>query len=76
MTLNQAMTVGAIGFAGFAVWFITRKNVNGSAAVQPGQLQRDAGLALWNTQINDQMASIADQAFGHYSIELKRKLSS
>ena len=75
MTLNQAMTIGAIGFAGFALYFITRKNVNASAAVQPGQVQRDSGLQLWNDQLNGQQASIADAAWGHYADELSRKLS-
>jgi hypothetical protein len=76
MTLNQAMTVGAIGFAVFAVYFVTRKNVNDSAATQPGQVQRDAGLSLWNDQLNGQAASIVDAAWGHYADELSRKLSA
>lgn len=74
MTLNQAMTVGAIGFAGFALWYITRGNVNASAAGQPGQVQRDMGLALWNSQQNDQVAQIADAAWGHYAEALRSKL--
>lgn len=45
---NQLMTIGAIGFAAFAVWHVTRKP--GAIANQPGQQQRDAGLATWAEQ--------------------------
>lgn len=76
MTLNQAMSVGALGFAAFAVvvYMRTRKNVNDNAAGQPGQLQRDAGLAAWNSQA-DILNRVADQAWGHYADELTRKLN-
>lgn len=74
MTLNQGMTVGAIGFALFALVFIARTKPSGQAAVQPGQAQRDAGLWAWSSLTSSQTA-LVDQAFGHYADELERKLS-
>jgi hypothetical protein len=44
MNSNQLMTAGAIGFAGFALWWITRKPGNTPTAAQPAQAQRDIGL--------------------------------
>lgn len=43
MTTNKLMTWGAIAFAGFAIYWITRKP-GGQVHAQPGQAQRDAGL--------------------------------
>lgn len=56
---NQLMTIGAIGFAVFAVWQVTRK-APGAIANQPGQQQRDAGLATWNEQQMQQWTEIAN----------------
>lgn len=60
-SLNQLMTIGAVGFAAFAVWTITRKAPAGAIANQPGQQQRDAGLAIWNTQQAAQWTELAAQ---------------
>jgi len=38
------MTAGAIGFAGFALWFITRKPSSAPVAASPAQAIRDNGL--------------------------------
>lgn len=46
MTGNQLMTVAAVGFAGFALYYITR-TPGKTLAAQPGQQQRDAGLQQW-----------------------------
>lgn len=46
MTQNQIMTYAAAAFAGFALWYITRKPGN-AAAAQPAQQARDAGLQVW-----------------------------
>lgn len=53
MNMNQAMTVGAIGFAGFALWKITRKP-GGAVTAQPAQQARDTGLTAWNDLLNAQ----------------------
>ena len=47
MNSNQLMTAGAIGFAGFALWFITRKPGTQPTAASPAQAQRDLGLQAW-----------------------------
>lgn len=41
------MTAGAIGFAGFALWFITRKPGATPVAASPAQAIRDNGLQSW-----------------------------
>lgn len=46
MNANSAMTVGAIGFAGFALWYITRKP-GGAVTAQPAQQARDSALTQW-----------------------------
>lgn len=46
MTSNQLMTAGAVAFAGFALWYITR-TPGGQVAKQPGQAMRDNGLQAW-----------------------------
>lgn len=58
-TTNQLMTAGAIAFAAFAVWHVTRKAPAGALANQPGQQQRDAGLAEFNFQQGLQWAETA-----------------
>jgi hypothetical protein len=70
MTLNQLMTVGAIGFAGFALWHVTRKPA-GDAVVQPAQRSRDAGLANWFDTLASQEAAISNNALTQYVNELK-----
>ncbi|HWH83459.1 MAG TPA: hypothetical protein VNU71_14605 [Burkholderiaceae bacterium] len=47
MNTNSLMTVGAIGFAGFALWYITRKP-GGAVTMQPAQRAKDSALTLWN----------------------------
>lgn len=73
MTLNQGMTVGAIGFALFALIYITRSRPSGQVAKQPGQAQRDAGLFDWNNLLNSQ-ASLSGDSFRFYAVDLERKL--
>jgi hypothetical protein len=46
MNSNQLMTVGAVGFAGFALWWITRTK-GAVVAAQPAQAVRDFGLQSW-----------------------------
>lgn len=75
MTLNQGMTYGAIGFAIFALVFITRSRPSGQVARQPGQAQRDAGLFQWNNLMATQ-ESLADDSFRFYAVDLERKLGS
>lgn len=58
-TTNQLMTGGAIAFAAFAVWHVTRKAPAGALANQPGQQQRDAGLAEFNAQQMRQWTEMA-----------------
>lgn len=51
MTSNQLMTIGAVGFAGFALFYITR-TPGKTLANQPAQQQRDSGLQQWiDTQL-------------------------
>lgn len=56
MTPNQLMTMGALGFAAFAVVYLTRGAGAPAVAVspQPGQRQRDAGMADWNALLAGQ----------------------
>lgn len=61
MTSNQLMTAGAIAFAAFAVWQISKKPPGQAIANQPGQQQRDAGLATWGTQQSTQWGDLAQQ---------------
>jgi hypothetical protein len=70
MTLNKAMTIGALGFAGFAVWHITRKPA-GDVVTQSAQRARDAGLVGWFNTLTAQQTQIADAALGKYVDELK-----
>ena len=62
MTSNHLMTAGAIGFAGFALWYITRKP-GGQLAAQPGQAARDLGLQSWMEQIDRQAAEIQNTSY-------------
>jgi hypothetical protein len=62
MTTNKLMTAGAIGFAVFAVWFISRTPGQAIAA-QPGQQQRDIGLAAWVDTVNSQAREISDTSY-------------
>ncbi|HWI12107.1 MAG TPA: hypothetical protein VNU48_12315 [Burkholderiaceae bacterium] len=55
MNSNNLMTVGAVGFAGFALWWITRKP-GGAVTTQPAQQQRDIGLNSWNDLLTGQAA--------------------
>jgi hypothetical protein len=57
MTTNQLMTAGAIGFAAFAVWWISR-TPGQQVAAQPAQQQRDAGLAAWVATLDSQAREI------------------
>lgn len=46
---NQLLTFGAVAFAGFAVWYITKGAGAPIAAMsgQPAQQQRDSALVGW-----------------------------
>jgi len=72
MTSNQLMTVGAIGFAGFALWYIARKP-GGQASSQPGQAARDAGLIGWFNHLDQQQSELAAAGVSEYMDELKTK---
>lgn len=57
MTSNQLMTAAALGFAGFAVYYITRTPAKGAGTVTlDGQRQRDQGLVSWFDTLNAQNA--------------------
>lgn len=62
MSLNlkpqHLMTVGAVIFAGFALYEFTKKP-GGATSAQPGQAQRDAGLMQWHDLTQQQAADIA-----------------
>jgi hypothetical protein len=72
MNTNQLMTVGAIAFAGFALWYVARKP-SGQVATQPGQAARDAGLIGWFNHLSTQQNELATKANDDYMDELKRK---
>jgi hypothetical protein len=56
---NSIVTAGAFAFAGFAVWYITRKP-QGELAKQPAQADRDAGLQQWNDGLQKQYETLGD----------------
>lgn len=60
MTANKLMTYGAIAFAAFALYQFNRRPGQ-AIANQPGQQQRDAGLAAWNDLQVSQWSDIAAQ---------------
>ena len=64
-TLNlnggNLLTIGAVIFAGFALYEFTKKP-GGVVSSQPGQAQRDAGLAQWNDLTLQQAADAASLA--------------
>lgn len=55
MTTNQLMTYGAVGFAAFAIYYITR-TPGKTLASQPGQQQRDATLTRFHDLLTGQAA--------------------
>lgn len=61
MTTNQLMTAGAIGFAVFALYFVTKQQGGGAISTQPGQQARDAGLQAWTDQQAAQWADMERQ---------------
>lgn len=72
MTTNQLTTVAAIAFAGFALWYITRKP-GAAVAAQPGQQQRDLGLQAWYGLRSDQNYFSTD-AFNYSGAQLPNVL--
>jgi hypothetical protein len=58
MNSNHVMTVGAIAFAGYAVWSTTRKAGNAVAA-QPAQRAKDQALIAWQDIQASQAADLA-----------------
>ncbi len=56
MTKNNLITAAAVGFAGFALWYITRTPGN-SVAPTTAQAQRDAALQKWNDQTSGSFSS-------------------
>jgi hypothetical protein len=56
MKTNQLMTAGAVAFAAFALWVVSRQTGSPVVAIspQPAQQQRDAGLSglldVWSDQ--------------------------
>ncbi len=62
MTSNQLFTWGAVAFAAFALVQFTRAQAAGQVvANQPGQQQRDAGLAAWNGLLQEQYQELERQ---------------
>lgn len=61
-TLNlkggHLLTLGAVIFAGFALYEFTKKP-GGVVSTQPGQQQRDTGLTQWHDLTLAQAADIA-----------------
>lgn len=74
MTLSKEtlMTAGAIGFAGFALWYIGRKPA-GEVATQPGQRDRDAGLITWFNTRGLQQADLAQKTVDNWYDDMNRK---
>lgn len=62
ISTNKLMTWGAIGFAGFALYWITRKP-GGQVHAQPGQAQRDAGLQAFHDTYDQQRREIEDTSY-------------
>lgn len=62
MSLNlkpqHLLTVGAVIFAGFALYEFTKKP-GGAVSSQPGQQERDTGLSQWHDLTLQQAADIA-----------------
>lgn len=62
-TLNlkpaHLLTVGAVLFAGYALWASTKKP-GGSMSTQPAQQIRDAALDAWNNLQNSQASMFDD----------------
>lgn len=55
MNKDQLMTWGAVAFAGFALYYITRKKQPGTeVSAQPAQRDRDTGLMDWLSLLNQQ----------------------
>lgn len=59
LTGGQLLTLGAVIFAGFALYEAVLKKPGGTASTQPGQAQRDAGLMQWHDITQAQAAEIA-----------------
>jgi hypothetical protein len=55
---NHLLTVGAVIFAGFALYEFTKKP-GGKVSAQPGQQQRDDALMQWHDLTQQQAADIA-----------------
>ena len=58
LTPSHLLTIGAVIFAGFAVYETTKK-AGGVSSTQPAQAQRDAGLMQWHDITQAQAAAIA-----------------
>lgn len=61
LSTNQMLTLGAVAFAGFAVVQYRRAQSGTALANQPGQQQRDAGIAAWNSLQAGQWSEIGRQ---------------
>lgn len=72
MTQNQLLTGGAVAFAAFALWYITRRPSDAPVSASPGQQQRDMGLIGWFRNLSQQENEIANRALGEYNDELRR----
>lgn len=57
MTSNQIMTIGAVGFAAFALLYVF-KTPGKTVAATTGQQQRDGGLGSWIDILNNQSFSL------------------
>lgn len=67
MTQNEALTYGAVAFAAFTLFYVFRKTPSKAVAAQPGQQQRDAGLADWLAiQDTARNAFTMEQGVNHY----------
>lgn len=63
MTQDKALTIGAIGFAVFAMVYI-RKQAGGAIATQPGAQARNAGLTFFNDMQAQQAVDLYVQNSG------------
>lgn len=54
MNQNQLLTLGAVAFAGFAVYYLFRQPGAAPIATSSGQQQRDSGLQSWIDQTSGQ----------------------
>jgi hypothetical protein len=66
---NHLLTVGAVIFAGYALYETLKKPGGTVASAQPGQAQRDTGLTSWlNLQDFQTATHAAEDSYSQLSI--------